>query len=116
VKILYVEDESITRMVMKKQLNIHFEEVLTAENGAEGFECFKEHSPDVIITDIAMPVMNGYELIKAIRETDKDIQIIVTSAFYDDDYDDDNIRLVKKPVLVSELVSSIKETVSYKSM
>ena len=55
-------------------------EVITASNGKEGVKAWEEHHPDVIISDIDMPVMNGFEMVERIRETDGEVIIIFTSA------------------------------------
>ncbi|MCZ4238028.1 response regulator, partial [Staphylococcus equorum] len=54
-------------------------EVLTANNGEEGLSIWKEEKPEVIISDIEMPVLNGFEMVRHIRETDGDILIIFAS-------------------------------------
>lgn len=52
----------------------------------EGFDLYVKHKPDVIITDIKMPVLDGIGMIRKIRETDGDIPIVITSAFENSDY------------------------------
>jgi YesN/AraC family two-component response regulator len=80
-KILYVEDEFITRLDVRNMLSCKFKKVFLAKNGNEGFELFISKNPDVIITDLKMPVLDGVEMIKKIREINKDVPIIVASAF-----------------------------------
>jgi YesN/AraC family two-component response regulator len=80
--ILYVEDDDTTRntavmLLKKKYPNLIF---LTAVNGKEGLEKFRENRPDIVITDILMPVMDGIQMAKEIKAEDPDIRIIVTSA------------------------------------
>lgn len=53
--------------------------VLTAANGEEGLAVWKAEQPDVIVADIEMPVMDGYEMVKRIREEDEHIPILFTS-------------------------------------
>jgi DNA-binding response OmpR family regulator len=55
-------------------------EVDLVYNGKEGLEHFESFKPDVIVSDIEMPVMNGLEMVKKIRETDTDIPIVFTTA------------------------------------
>lgn len=62
VKILYVEDEAITQIIVKI-LKISGK-LYIAENGQEGFELFKVYRPDIVITDLRMPIMNGIDMIK----------------------------------------------------
>ena len=80
--ILYVEDDDTTRntavmLLKKKYPNLIF---LTAVNGKEGLEKFRENRPDIVITDILMPVMDGIQMAREIKAEDPDIRIIVTSA------------------------------------
>ena len=77
-RILVVDDErQITRM-LRASLQSSGYEVLTAANGIEGLEKFETGRPDLIITDLAMPEMNGLELTQAVRRLDQ-TPIIVLS-------------------------------------
>lgn len=77
-RILVVDDErQITRM-LRASLQSSGYEVLTAANGVEGLEMFESGRPDLIITDLAMPEMNGLELTEAVRRLDR-TPIIVLS-------------------------------------
>ncbi|MBF0370586.1 MAG: diguanylate cyclase, partial [Magnetococcales bacterium] len=60
--------------------------LLVAENGQKGLEVFRNEKPDVVVTDILMPIMDGLAMAQAIRETEPDLPIIVTTAYNDDDY------------------------------
>jgi CheY-like chemotaxis protein len=51
-----------------------------ASNGLEGYNLYRSEKPDLIVMDLLMPEMNGWELLKLIREKDLDIKIIVLSA------------------------------------
>ncbi|MEA3353181.1 MAG: response regulator [Campylobacterota bacterium] len=87
IKILFVEDEEdlcgiISDTLQKLQANFE-----TANNGKIAFERFQEVKDfDLIVTDINMPVMNGLELIKAIRDTNSDIPVIIMSAHTEPEY------------------------------
>jgi len=109
LSILYVEDEALTRMMMKKQLESEFAVFLEAENGEVGLEKFKTMRPDVVITDISMPVMNGYEMIKYIKVLNEDAKIIVTSAHTDHGDKLDGCTIVNKPIIVNNLIKVINE-------
>ena len=82
IKLLLVEDDSTFSYIVKNELQeiIGGYEVITATNGAEGLKAWKEYHPDIIISDIDMPVMNGYQMVERIREMDGDIPILFTSA------------------------------------
>ncbi len=77
-RVLVVDDErQITRMLRVALQGAGYS-VETAADGLEGFKTFEEHRPDLVITDLAMPVMNGLELTRAIRRVST-VPIIVLS-------------------------------------
>jgi len=57
--------------------------VIEAENGLQGLQLFKQQQPDIVITDIRMPVMNGLEMSQNIRNIDTEIPIVFLSAHSD---------------------------------
>lgn len=80
MKILVVEDEPISREILENMVRAVSCEVLVAEDGEQGWEIFQSKKPDIVISDIQMPKMNGLELLSAIRSSnDSTIVIIVTS-------------------------------------
>ncbi len=81
--LLCVEDNLDARKQIKMMLEDDFKEIYTASDGAEGFELYKDKRPDIILTDINMPNMDGLSMIKEIRKQDKDQQIVIISAFDD---------------------------------
>lgn len=86
-KILIIDDSMVIRKMVNKSLVDQNHETAQAENGQEGFELFSDGDYDLIITDINMPIMNGFELIKKIRELPKggNVPIIVLSTEFSDD-------------------------------
>jgi len=86
IKVLYVEDEPGAREMLMRLLKRRIRDVKVAKNGQEAFEYFTEFQPDIVITDIKMPVLNGLELIRRIRESDEHVQIIITTAYDDNDF------------------------------
>jgi len=80
-KILLVEDDEGYREIVKDTLELTGKyEVITASNGMEGLDAYGTCRLDIIVTDVDMPKMTGLEMIKKIRETDKEIPVIITSA------------------------------------
>ncbi len=81
-KILYAEDERDVLDVVRKRLSTGGFEVFPAENGKDAYDLTVKHNPDLIITDVMMPVMNGFEFCKALKhnEQTKQIPIIVLTA------------------------------------
>ena len=82
IRLLLVEDDANLCYIIQAGLQeiIGGYEVIVATNGKEGYEAWKEQKPDIIISDIDMPVMNGFEMVEKIRETDGDIPILFVSA------------------------------------
>jgi response regulator RpfG family c-di-GMP phosphodiesterase len=80
MSILYVEDDDVIRENMLGFLNRRFDQVLLAENGAVGLELYRENAPEIVMTDIRMPVMDGLEMTRAILELNDKAAIIITSA------------------------------------
>jgi len=82
MKILVVDDSNFVKSLVGKTLRINIPslELLLASNGIEGYNLYRTEKPDLIITDLLMPEMNGWELLKLIREEDLKVKIIVFSA------------------------------------
>ena len=115
IKLLLVEDDASLAYIEKTGLEdiIGGYEVTTATNGKEGLKAWEESKPDVIISDIDMPVMNGFEMVERIRETDQDVIIIFTSALTSPNDVKAGYRLginnyVKKPFVPEELDAHIQ--------
>jgi PAS domain S-box-containing protein len=83
ISVLYVEDDLFIRKVMLNILSKNLREVYTAENGLEGLNLYKRLQPDIVLTDIRMPVMDGLEMASQIRSLNKTAPIIVTTAYGD---------------------------------
>jgi YesN/AraC family two-component response regulator len=114
LSILLVEDEEIARGSLGRMLAMKFPEarLYTAENGRAGLELFREHLPQLVITDINMPQLNGIEMAGQIRATHPDVKIIFLSAHSEAKFlrDAENIGIphyVMKPVDRYELFTAI---------
>ena len=79
--LLYVEDDDIAREYLSLYLNRRMGMVYVAKDGREGLELFRKHRPQIVLSDIRMPQMDGLEMVDEIRKLDKDVPIIVTSGF-----------------------------------
>jgi len=97
MKILVVDDEADYRFLMRDLFLQEGHEVLLAENGEEGLEKLKNHPIDLIVTDIYMPVMDGFKLHRVIRSTPKweKLPIVFVSA-YDDQH---SVDVVQDPTI-----------------
>ena len=81
ISLLLVEDDNIIRNIYAQILSKHISKLYTAKDGSEGYDSYLENNPDLILTDIKMPIMNGLDMIKKIRENDKSMRIIIMSAY-----------------------------------
>ena len=80
--ILVVDDIPTNHLLMKNLLRVRNYEVLLAQSGIEALRIAEERKPDVILLDIMMPVMDGYEVLARLRSNDttKDIKVVMVSA------------------------------------
>lgn len=88
-KILIVEDEVLVRCGLKAMVNwerLGVELIGDASNGKEALEIYKEKKPNIVMTDIKMPVMDGLELIEKIREEDQTTKIILLTCYEEFSY------------------------------
>jgi YesN/AraC family two-component response regulator len=84
-KVLVIDDERPTLKMFTLLLSAYGYEVLTAENGLEGVEIFRRESPELVLTDIKMPVMDGIEALKAIKKLNPATEVIVITGHGDMD-------------------------------
>lgn len=107
---LYVEDDEITREMAFRMLSKYFKTVYPASDGAEGLELFDEFKPDIIITDLSMPEMSGFEMIEKIRMKNKSVPIIVTTAYRSEAEALEEVsEIVYKPVNKKILLKAVTE-------
>lgn len=112
--ILLVDDEPDIIELISKTLEKLGYKVITAQNGKEGFDLYLKHRKDIklIILDIIMPVMNGRKFLKKLREYDKEIKVIVTTGYNDEDiYKLQDIGIdsfVTKPYNIDNFVRTIR--------
>ena len=91
--LLYVEDEDELRESVEVYLRKLFAHVVVCSNGQEGIEAYKKEDFDIVISDIQMPIRNGLEMSKDIKEIDITQEIIITSAYSDASYFLDSIAI-----------------------
>ncbi len=114
MSVLYVEDEDLTREEVRELLQERFREVFTARNGAEGLKQFRKNGPDLVITDILMPVMDGLKMVREIRTFDADVPVILTTAYSETSYMIDAIdanvdQFVLKPIVLKKFFAAIEK-------
>lgn len=80
-KILVIDDDVSLRRVMEFNLEQAGYEVLTAGSGEDGLELFRRHRPEMVVTDVQMPGMNGYEVLEKLLEIEPQTLVIIVTAF-----------------------------------
>ena len=116
MKVLIVDDEAIVRIGLKSIINWAeegFDCVLEAGNGVEALLLVQKEAPDLIITDIKMPEMNGLELIEALKENQNGASIIVLSSYDDFEFVRQAMKLgVTDYILTLQMTeASLSETI-----
>ena len=75
-RILIVEDEATLRHIVKDDIEEAGHSVITASDGAEGLQLFRQEQPHLVIADIMLPKMDGYEMVRAMREEHSEAQYL----------------------------------------
>ena len=81
LSVLVVDDDKITTAILRRMLDAYADTVLIAADGQEGLELFKEHRPDIVLSDINMPRMGGLEMVEQIRQLDDQVKIAIFTNF-----------------------------------
>lgn len=84
MKILVVDDDERLLCLMVEFLMMHHR-VVTAIDGEEGWRCFERENPDVVVTDLSMPRLDGFGLIKGIRRSGRGVPIVLITGQRADD-------------------------------
>jgi len=116
LSVLYAEDEVGIRENIADSLGYYVKEVIQASNGAEAFELYEEKSPDIILSDIHMPILNGIEFVKKVRLTNRDIPIVMITAHTDKKYLLEAVELhmekyIVKPIELEALFEVLEKCV-----
>ncbi|EEF14779.1 response regulator receiver domain protein [Campylobacter rectus RM3267] len=117
--LLLVEDEDSIRESMQEVFSGMFQKVISASNGDEGLKKFKKFSPDIVIADIMMPIMDGLEMSKQIKEVSKNTPVIILSAYSEKErllkaIDVGIDKYVIKPIDMDELFVVLEQIVKTK--
>lgn len=112
--VLYVEDDYGVQKSMVEFLELIFKDVYSASNGLEAYELYEQKKPDLVITDIKMPYMNGIELTKKIRLTDCETHIMMITAYSDVDFmlevmDVSLLCYLVKPITEAKLLNALNK-------
>jgi diguanylate cyclase (GGDEF)-like protein/PAS domain S-box-containing protein len=109
--ILIVDDDKTTSSILNHMLTPYANVIVKASNGIEGCDLYKEYKPDIILSDINMPQMNGLEMIEKIRKVDMDVKIAIFT-----DFENRSILLKAIELGVNQFVSKPFEAKSFSKM
>ncbi len=112
--LLYVEDDKDIVEEIAYFLNKRVKKLYIANDGEEGLELFEKHNPEIVVTDIQMPRLNGLEMSAKIREKNREVPIVVTSAYNDNNFLSRSIELgingyLTKPVNLANMIDTLKK-------
>lgn len=113
-RILIIDDQPDVVQLLRDLLEHNKFEVITASEGVEGLAKAKSHKPDMIIVDVAMPVMDGYEFVKELRRDEefKDTPVVVITGRVQlrEIFEEQGINdYIMKPFEKKELLTKIKK-------
>lgn len=119
ISVLIVDDEPSIVEQLALILGRRVEVFYTASNGKEGYECYEREHPDLIISDIDMPLMNGIEFLKLVREHDRKIPFILSTGLKSLDILIDAIEqgitaFLPKPLQIHALIDKLEEVANLK--
>jgi YesN/AraC family two-component response regulator len=114
--LLIVEDDRVMNEMLATVIQRKYREVTIyrVENGQTGVDLFKEHRPDIVLTDINMPVMDGIEMAAEIKAIQTDAHLIVMTAYSDKVYFDKFSEIgfcayLLKPIMLPTLFAAIEK-------
>lgn len=118
-KVLIIDDEEIIREGLRTVINwdmLDCRVIGEASDGDEGLEMVSSTEPDIVLTDIRMPGLNGLEMISKMKETKHESKIIILSGYRDFEYAQQAVNLgafkfLLKPTNTQELILSINEAI-----
>ncbi len=111
--VLVVDDEPTVRDVTQAVLELDGHRVLLADHGAQALELFREHRPDVVVSDIRMPELDGITLLERVRELSPDTEVVLITGFADTGMVIDALRrgasnFIEKPFRPAELLRQLE--------
>ena len=111
LKVLLVEDDEKTSLLLEKFLKKYFEHIEVAYNGEEAFQKYLSFMPNIVLTDINMPKLNGINFVKKIREVDTKTHIIILTAYNIQENLSEVVKLDLDDLLLKPIdLTKLKET------
>jgi len=114
--ILYIDDDKVAQNIISRLLESYFSKIYVANDGIDGIELYREKSPDIVLSDISMPNMNGIEMVKEIKKLNPKQKVVLFTAYNDIDYLNKAINLgvdkyILKPLDAQKMHEALDELV-----
>ncbi|MBF0487248.1 MAG: response regulator [Nitrospirae bacterium] len=114
-KVLVIDDEYIVRVSCQRVLEAEGYVVFLSANAADGLKLIEDEGPDLVITDLIMPGMDGFELLKLVRDRWPSLRVVVMTGYGTTEAASKSLELgadgfIKKPFLPEELLSIANTT------
>ncbi|WP_420264529.1 response regulator [Candidatus Magnetominusculus dajiuhuensis] len=114
-KVLVIDDEYIVRVSCQRVLEAEGYVVFLSANAADGLKLIEDEGPDLVITDLIMPGMDGFELLKLVRDRWPSLRVVVMTGYGTTEAANKSLELgadgfIKKPFLPEELLSIASTT------
>ncbi|MCD4694760.1 MAG: response regulator [Bacteroidales bacterium] len=114
ISLLFVEDEEVARKGISEMISRRVGSFFVAENATEAIEIYKKQKPDLVLSDIQMPGMNGLQMAEKIKQVNPHVKLIMMSAFTDTNYLLTSVDMqvdgyIVKPVNKQKLIATIKK-------
>ena len=117
-KVLVVDDEELFRIMISEILSAEGFEIIVAEDGEEAIEIASASLPDLILMDMNMPIMTGFQAIRTLKENDKTkntpilaVTAADTTGDYEEAYNAGCNAYLPKPIDADRLIERVKEFV-----
>jgi two-component system response regulator (stage 0 sporulation protein F) len=117
--ILVIDDQKLIRTLLRAALEGDGHDVLEASNGRLGLELYRARSADLVITDMFMPEMNGYELMEELTKSVPHVKVIAMSGTIEKEDEVDAAKLLgvrqmfQKPLDIRELLTAVRDHLAH---
>lgn len=113
LRVLIADDHSGMLEWMASTLREEFEVVATARNGLDAVDGVRQHNPDVLVLDVAMSPMNGFEVMRSLRESDAKTAVVLVTTYTNPDLENAALAagaraFILKSTLAEELIPAIR--------
>jgi len=112
IHVLIVEDDEMTAFALRQSLGMHCKRVDVAKDGIEGFEMFESYKPDIVISDINLPEMNGLDMVHSMHEVSPHLPVIIITSYDSKEHISQSINegaysYLRKPVSIEDLQTTL---------